>query len=125
MFLLPVPTACVDTPVSDGSFPNDPALSGSSTYAIQSYIDVMLFLSVPTACVDALTSDGPLYRLWRVWLRYIGPLQWYIGTFYKSPSKIYVVDWNMRSIVPISKIEIHRLILHSVVSIINANVKLI
>jgi len=41
IFLLPVPTACVDAPVSDGPFPSDPTLSGSSTYAILSYIIIM------------------------------------------------------------------------------------
>ena len=44
MYSSPVPTAFVDAPVSDGPFANDPALSGSSTYAVQSYVTVMYAL---------------------------------------------------------------------------------
>ena len=59
MYLLPVPAACVDAPASDGPFANDPALSGSSTYAVQSFIIVTYLLPVLIACVDAPASDGP------------------------------------------------------------------
>ena len=90
---MPVPTAYVDAPASDGSFSNDPALSGLSTYDGQSNVIVMYLLRVPTAFVDAPVSDGPLYRLIMV--------HW---SSCKSPSRTYTVEWNMRSIVPISKI---------------------
>ena len=52
----------VDAPASDGPFANDPALSGSSTYAVQSHIIIILFLSKPVSCVNAPDSDGLLYK---------------------------------------------------------------
>ena len=56
MYLLPVPTTCVDAQASDGPLPIDPALSGSLIYDVQSYENMMFLLKIPTASVDVASN---------------------------------------------------------------------